>query len=230
MKDAEEARKLTSLPEDDRPREKLSKQGVKALSNSDLLALIIRAGTRGKNAVDVCQHILSDLGLRELARADIDQLTGYEGIGEVKAGQILAAFELAKRWERAELDSGQKVKSIDEVLDYLLPQMRDLEREELRLLHVSNAGELLKEETLFQGSLDEMLVAPREVAKACLKQNSKALILAHNHPNGEPDPTEEDLLCTEEIKSVLDPLDVELLDHIVVGRRSAVSLREEGYI
>lgn len=221
---------IRSLPEDDRPREKLVKCGPAVLSNSELLALLIQAGTREKNALDIARDILGDFSLDGLSGITLNKLTCYPGIGTAKAGQIIAALEISARLARDEVDVGEKIESSTDIINHLCPRMRELEQEELRAIHLSNSRNLLEEETLFVGTLDRMVVTPREVVKSCLRQNSKGVILAHNHPNGEPNPSKEDILSTKEIQKALEFVDVELLDHVIIGRSKAASLKREGYL
>ena len=221
---------IDELPLDDRPREKLEQNGPGQLSDSELLALVIRSGVEGKNVLEITQEILRDFDLDNLSNSTLQELQNYRGIGEVKAGQILAVFELGKRFARNELKSGQEIFGLEDVLGHLNPGMRSLEREELRVLHLNNANELIHEETIFYGSLNEVHIEPREIAKSCLKHNSGGIILAHNHPGGEADPSEADVNVTERVRSTLRTLGVTLIDHVIVGKYGEVSLKRKGYL
>ena len=221
---------IEDLPPGDRPREKLRQNGPEYLSNSELLALIIRSGIKGKNVLELSQEILRDLDLDNLSNSTLQQLQNYEGIGRVKAGQILAAFELGTRLARDELSTGEEIFSLEDVLGHLNPDMKRLEREELRALHLNNANELIHEETIFYGSINEVQIEPREIAKSCLKHNSGGVILAHNHPGGRADPSEADLNVTERVESTLRTLGITLIDHVIVGKNDESSLKRKGYI
>ncbi|MBS3736366.1 MAG: DNA repair protein RadC [Candidatus Bipolaricaulota bacterium] len=221
---------IRELPPDDRPREKLELNGPEYLSDSELLALVIRSGVEGKNALEVTREILRDLDFDNISNSTLQELQRYEGIGKVKAGQILAVFELGKRFAREEVTAGEQIFGLEDVLGHLNPEMRSLEREELRALHLNNANELIHEETIFYGSLNEVQIQPREVAKSCLKHNSGGIILAHNHPGGEADPSEADINVTEKVRSTLRNLGVNLIDHIIVGKYGEISLKREGYL
>jgi DNA repair protein RadC len=221
---------IEELPPDDRPREKLKQNGPEYLSDSELLALVIRSGVQGKNVLEVSQAILRDLNLNNLSNSTLQELQSYEGIGEVKAGQILAVFELGKRFARDELTAGEEIFSLDDVVGHLNPDMKRLEREELRALHLNNANELIYEETIFYGSLNEVQIEPREIAKSCLKHNTGGVILAHNHPGGEADPSEADVNVTKRVRTTLERLGITLIDHVIVGRYGEASLKRKGYI
>ncbi len=222
--------RIRDLPPDDRPRERLKQHGPEYLSDSELLAVVIRSGVEGKNVLEVAREILTDLDLDNLSNSTLRELQDYEGVGEVKAGQILAVFELGKRFAREEVSPGEKIFALEDVIGHLNPEMRRLEREVLRVLHLNNANELIDEETIFMGSLDEVQIEPREVAKSCLKQNTGGVILAHNHPGGDPDPSEADINVTEKIGSSLKTLGITLIDHVIVGKYGEVSLKREGYL
>ena len=221
---------IEELPPDDRPREKLKQNGPEYLSDSELLALVIRSGIRGKNVLEVTRDILRDLDLDNLSNSTLRELQSYEGIGEVKAGQILAVFELGKRFAQDKLTAGEKIFGLDDVIGHLNPEMKSLEREELKALHLNNANELIHEETIFYGSLNEVQIEPREIARSCLKHNTGGIILAHNHPGGEAEPSEADLNVTERVRSTLQSLGTTLIDHVIVGKYGEASLKRKGYL
>ncbi len=222
--------RIEDLPEGDRPREKLRKNGPSSLSNSELLALIIRAGAPGKNVVELCQEILSDFDFNHLSTSSTEELKEYKGISDVKAGQIVAVFELARRYESKDIRPGEKIEGLNDVVQYLGPEMRSLEREELHLLLLSNSNHLLDHEVLHKGSIDEVSIKNREVVKTCLKHNARALLLVHNHPDGSPDPTNQDKYMTSSLKEALDMVDVTLLDHVIIGQSEHLSMKNEGLI
>ena len=222
--------RIEDLPQEDRPRERLKQHGPEHLSDSELLALVIRSGIKGKNVLAVSREILNDFELDSLSNSTLRELQDYRGVGEVKAGQILAVFELGKRFAREEITQGEKIFGLDDVIAHLTPELKRLEREELRTLHLNNANELICEETVFRGSLNEVQIEPREIAKSCLKNNTSGVILAHNHPGGDPDPSEADITVTERIETSLDTLGIALVDHVIVGKYDEVSLKREGYL
>lgn len=221
---------IDDLPPDDRPREKLKQHGPSYLSKSELLALVIRSGVEGKNALEVSREILTDFDLDNLSNSTIRELENYRGIGEVKAGQIIAVFELGRRFARQEVSPGERIFGLDDVIGHLNPELKKLEREELRVLHLNSTNELILEETVFRGSLNEVQVEPREIVKSCLKNNTSGIILAHNHPGGNSDPSEGDINVTERVEDSLDTLGVSLVDHVIVGKYDEVSLKKRGYL
>ncbi len=221
---------IDDLPPDDRPREKLRQHGPEYLSKSELLALIVRSGVEGKNVLEISRDLLDDLDLEGLSKSTTQELTSYRGIGEAKASRLMAVFELSKRFAREEVDPGEKIFGLEDVIGHLNPEMRRLEREELRTLHLNNANELIGEETVFQGTLNEVQIEPREIAKRCLKNNTGGIILAHNHPGGDPDPSEADIAVTEKVEDSLDTLGVNLVDHVIIGKYGEASLKKRGYI
>jgi DNA repair protein RadC len=222
--------RIEDLPEDDRPREKLRKKGPSSLSNSELLALIIRAGAPGKNVVELCQEILSDFDFEHLSKSSAEELKEYKGISDVKAGQIVAAFELARRCESKDISPGEQIEGLTDIINYMGPEMRRLEREELHLLHLSNSNQLLKHEILHKGSLNEVSIKNREVVKSCLKQNASAVLLAHNHPDGSPNPTDQDRAMTESLREALNLVDVNLIDHVIFGQSDHFSFNQKGLL
>lgn len=221
---------IDDLPPDDRPRERLRQHGPGYLSESELLALVIRSGVEGKNVLEISRELLNDFGLEKLANSSMSELIRYRGIGEAKAGRLLAVFELSKRLAREEVDPGEKIFGLEDVIGHLTPEMRRLEREELRALHLNNANELIGEETVFRGTLNEVQIEPREIAKSCLRKNTGGVILAHNHPGGDPDPSEADIAVTERVEDSLDTLGVNLVDHVIIGKYDEASLKKRGYI
>lgn len=221
---------ISELPPDDRPGEKLRHSGAPILSNSELLALIIRSGTKQKNAVDLSREILQEISFADIQNVEWSVFTQFKGIGPAKAQQIKALGELAVRLSTDKIELGQSVHSFQEVVDHIGPKMRQLEREQLRALHLSNGNQLLDETTLFQGTLDELQVSPREVVRSSMKANSKAVILVHNHPNGSCAPSQEDIEVTKTVDAALGLVDVQLLDHVIVGQADEMSFVREGYL
>ena len=221
---------IKELPDGEKPRERLKKVGPSSLSDSELLALVIRSGTKDRNVLDLCKDILTEFDFRHISKFSLRELKSFRGIGEVKAGQIMAVFELARRINNQGPQIGEHIGSLDDVLNYLEGEMRKLEREELRLLHISNSNELLAEETLFRGSIDQLTISPREIIRSCIRENCKSVIVVHNHPNGSPEPSEADKRVTKKIKSSLQTIEVKLLDHVIIGKREEFSFMREGYI
>ncbi|MCJ7479172.1 MAG: DNA repair protein RadC [Candidatus Nanohaloarchaeota archaeon QJJ-7] len=220
---------IKELPETERPRERLKQQGVEALSDAELLAIVIRSGTQRKNVVEISRELLSDLGMDRLASASVRELEKIEGIGEVKAAQLVAVFEVSRRFLNSSEDN-ERVESYTEAKSHV-EEMRYFEEENFGIICLDSGNMLLsKHLSLFRGSVNEVEIKARVVAKKALRENASAVVLAHNHPSGDPEPSREDIGVTDEIRKALDLVDVDLLDHIVVGSDRCTSLRKEGYI
>ncbi len=215
---------IEELPDAERPIEKLLEDGVKELSNPELIAVIIRSGLHGKNPKDIGKSIFSEMELSELEKASIDDIKKFRGIGKTKASQIKAALELASR--SGEKDK-EKIESSSDAKKIFENEMSDLEQEELHAAYIAPNNDLLAIEKIFKGSLKNMAVDKREVIRKGLENNASAVILAHNHPLGDPDPTDRDIDTTKVLKDSLKQFQMELLDHIIVGDRSTTSMREK---
>ena len=211
---------VKQLPESERPREKLEERGVSALSNVELLSIILRKGIKGKNVKELSGEILEEVSLDGLADRSLDELKDFDGISRVKAGQLLAAGELGRRMKRTEkerLESFADVRSQVEDLKFL-------ESEKARVFYLNSENEVLSESE-FEGSVSSVDLDLRDVLEEALKCNASALILAHNHPSGEAEATKEDLKFTEELVEIGEKLDIGVLDHAVVGKE-VISLRK----
>jgi len=226
--------KIKDLPESERPRERLRNKGPKSLSDAELLALIIRSGTENNNAVEVSKEILAEYDLDELNNASVNELKDFHGIGEVKAGQIVGLFEFCRRFTQGSNEKSEKIKSYEDALDYFKPALTHKEDENLAMICLDSKNHVLNKDiensVIAKGSIDKVNVEFRRVVKKALKENAAGVILAHNHPGGKAKPTEGDIDLTEEISEILESVDVQLLDHIILGEDEARSLREEEII
>lgn len=203
---------IKELPESERPREKLEKHGVSALDNVELVSLVLRAGTAGKNVKELSGEILDRFSLAELADLSIEELKQFNGVSRVKAGQLKAVSELGRRMERKELETVESFSDVKSVCG----DMVYLSEEELRILLLDSGNGLLRQE-VFDGGVDSVNVSVREVFRSAVKNDATALILVHNHPSGEAGATDRDLEFTREAVSAGNRLGVEVLDHVVVG-------------
>lgn len=228
--------RIQDLPNHERPRERLIHQGPDALRTSELIAILLRTGLRGRSAVFVGEELVrrfSSLDL--LARATIDELKMVPGIGRDKAIALKAAFTLARRLAIELQPEAPLVTSSDAVADLLREANRSYEVECLQVLLLNTRRRLIRVERVSQGTLDTILVHPREVFRAAILANAAAIILAHNHPSGDPTPSEADVRVTRDLVRAGQLLRIEVLDHLILGRRSHaserdyVSLRELGY-
>ena len=224
---------ITDWPMGERPRERLLKQGPAALSDAELLAIYLRVGVRGKSAVDLARELLGhfDGNLGRLAEASLDQLAQVPGIGPAKGAQLKASFELARRALTQELSRRDNFSSPSAVRQWLQLNLSQRPHEIFMALWLDAQNRLLSAEELFQGTLTQTSVYPREVVKAALRHNAAAVILAHNHPSGVAEPSFADEMLTRNLKEALSLVDVRLLDHfIVAGTVRPLSFAERGLI
>lgn len=232
----EEPLLIKDLARTDRPRERLLAEGPEALSNAELLAILLRTGTKGRSALHVAQAVLGRARTLEgLARCSVDELCVVSGIGRDKAVTMQAALCLARRVAREVQLEAPLLDTPERVADLLREENRCFEVERFQVVLVNTRRRLLRVERLATGTLDTILVHPREVFRAAIVANAAAVILVHNHPSGDPTPSEADLRVTRDLIRAGQVLKIEVLDHIILGRRVAerprdyVSLRELGY-
>jgi len=219
---------IKDWPEGDRPREMLLEKGPEALSDAALLAILLRTGRQGKNAIALAREMISNFGgLNGLMMATQDDLLSVKGIGKAKMAQILAAMEIVKRRLRQPLEKINIIENPRDLFEYLKASMSNLSREEFRLLHLNRSKHLIAEEVLFRGTVDESAVYAREVVESALKKKASALIFVHNHPTGPAQFSPEDIELTKALIAGCRAVDIPVLDHVVTGRGDCVSLRQE---
>jgi len=222
---------LTSLPSSLRPREKLIEKGAKALTDAELLAIFLRTGLPGMNVIELAQHLLNEnKTLHNLFNASMDDFCSQKGLGTAKYVQLQAVLELSQRYMQERCQRDAIFNSPNAVYDYLTIQMRGLQQEVFMVLYLDSQNRLLKNEILFYGTINAASVYPREVVKAALKNNAAAIILAHNHPSGIAEPSQADKLITNKLQQALQLVDINVLDHIIVGGETCVSFAERGII
>ena len=224
--------RIKDWPEEDRPRERLMKMGVHSLSDSELVALIIRTGdaSKGKNVLEIARALLQYTGgLHRLAGRDIRELCMVQGVGPVKAAQISAAVEIGRRLEAPPLDRVSFISSSD-VAKYFIPRLRDLHKEVFMVLLLDARNGLIRGVTISVGSLTASIVHPREVFKPAILDSAASVIFIHNHPSGDPTPSQDDLKITAQLVDAGQIMDIRVLDHIIIGRSSFTSLAGKGLI
>jgi DNA repair protein RadC len=224
---------ITDWPAGERPRERLLAQGAQALSDAELLAIYLRVGVRGKSAVDLARDLLQrfDGQLHALANATLRELASVPGIGQAKAAQLKASFELARRALTQELRERDLLSSPGQVRNWLRLKLAGQAHEIFMALWLDAQNRLLAAEELFTGTLTQTSVYPREVVKTALAHNAAAVILAHNHPSGVAEPSRADEMLTRALHEALAMVDVKLLDHfIVAGNAQPVSFAERGLL
>ena len=225
---------MKHLPPQMQPYEKCTAFGPGFLTDAELIACILRSGTKEYTSVALAEYLLKlrkgKEGLRGLCSLSYEELTAVSGIGRVKAIQIQCIFELAKRMSRSEAAKLLKFDEPETIANYYMEDYRHKEQEHLLLLLLDNKSNLLGEKPLFTGTVNASLVSPREIYLEALKYHAVGIILLHNHPSGDPTPSDADRRVTRKIKDAGNLLDVPLLDHIVLGDKRYVSFREEGYL
>jgi DNA repair protein RadC len=224
---------ISDWPEDERPRERLLREGPQALSDAELLAIFLRVGVRGKSAVDLARDLLVRCGnsVGRLAASSVDELQRVSGMGPAKASQLSATLELARRALREEMAARDTLSSPQAVRDYLRLKLAALPYEVFMVLLLDAQNRLIAAEEAFRGSLTQTSVYPREIVKLALAHNAAAVILAHNHPSGVTEPSRADELLTAQLKQALALVDVRVLDHfIVAGSAPPLSFAERGLI
>lgn len=220
---------ITDWPEDQRPRERLIRHGAAMLSDAELLAVFLRVGVAGKSAVDLAREMLQRFGsLDAMFGAGLREFSAINGLGPAKYAQLQAVLELAKRALGEQLEDGALLNSTQAVAQYLKLLFKNKGQECFVVLFLDVRNHLISAEEMFRGSLTQASVYPREVVKAALARNAAAVILAHNHPSGDPRPSPADLELTAALKQALGLVDVRVLDHFVVAGTRTHSFAEHG--
>lgn len=216
---------------DDLPYEKCLKQGANSLSNTELLAVLLRTGTKGINVLELADYILSsscgDSGILNIHNCTLEKLKSIRGIGSVKAVQILCLSELAKRLAKATAKEGLILSHPSTIAEYCMEEMRHQKQEHMKLLMLNSKSKLLGEKDISKGTVNASLVSPRELFIEALEKQAVAIILIHNHPSGDTTPSENDLLITKRVQEAGRLIGIELLDHIIIGNNCYMSFAEE---
>lgn len=221
--------RITDMEENERPRERLARHGAQQLSNPELLAILLRVGVEGENAVHMAERILADnKGLLGLYRTSYLELCEQHGIGPAKAAQLLAAIELGKRIALEDKNIQRTIHGPKDVYEELVYDMLALDQEELRVIMLDTRNHILEIETVYKGSVNTSMVRIAEVFKGAIRRNAPSIIVVHNHPSGDPTPSPEDVALTRAILQSGKLLDIDVLDHIVIGHKKFVSLKEKG--
>jgi DNA repair protein RadC len=221
--------RITDLESSERPRERLAELGAQSLSTSELLAILLRVGVAGENSVQVGQRLLKEFGgIRGLQRASFLELCKQKGVGQAKAAQVKAALELGQRLRSENADERAEIhnpKSAAELVEY---EMAELPQEHLRVINLDTRNHVINIEQVYVGSVNASSVRVGELFKSAIQRNATAIILVHNHPSGDPTPSPEDVALTRAVIQAGKLLDVDVLDHLVIGRGRFVSLKERG--
>ncbi len=228
-KESPAAYRITDLSTADRPRERLAELGPQALSNAELIAILLRVGIVGENAVQMGQRLLQDLGgLHGLHRASVLEISQQRGMGLAKAAQIKAAIELGVRLRLEAPDERPAIHSPADAAALVQYEMSALPQEHLRVINLDTRNRVMNIEKLYIGSLNASTVRVAEVFKPAIQRNAAGIIILHNHPSGDPTPSPEDVALTRAIVQAGKLLDIEVIDHLIIGQGRWVSLKERG--
>ncbi len=224
--------KVKELPLDDRPREKLILRGVQSLSSAELIAILLRTGTKGKSVIELAQELIKKYNdLNFLTSQTHDALKNFHGIGKDKAATLIAAFELSRRVDsEKKWLSAKKITSPIEVADIFIPLLRDELKEQFLVVCLSTANRIIKYQKISEGSLNSSVVHPREVFKVAIESSAASIILIHNHPSGNPEPSNEDICITRKLVEAGKLLEIQIFDHIIVAGNSFNSFVEKRII
>jgi DNA repair protein RadC len=216
--------KILDLDESERPRERFKRLGANALSNAELLAIILRTGSKKENVVSLSQRILSIYPLEKIADLSLKELCSINGIGEAKALQIKAIFSLVNRKKSSKI---KKISSPKDVFEYFA-EVRELKQEHFYVLHLNSKNEIISSKLIAIGTLNSVIIHPREVFKEAIRESAQSIILVHNHPSGDVTPSLQDKEITSKLEKTSETIGIDLLDHIIVGKEKWFSFDDEG--
>ncbi|HPD57760.1 MAG TPA: DNA repair protein RadC [Smithellaceae bacterium] len=221
---------IKNWPEDDRPREKLLKKGARALSNSELLAILLRTGVNGASAIDLARKILKKFStFRNMAHTDARDWKDLKGLGTAKVAHIQAALEIGRRFREDEASAGkQKVSSAKDIVDILMPQMRDLKTESFKVVYLDSNNRVIDIADAATGTVDHAMPIVREIIHSALQKFAASIICAHNHPSGNITPSAQDKKFTKELSDAGKLMEIKLMDHIIIGEDEHFSFADEG--
>jgi DNA repair protein RadC len=215
----------------ERPREKLLAHGAKHLNDIELLAIFLNTGAKGKSALDLAHELLKETGtLKKLLQIPPDYFYQKPGIGKAKYALLKAALELGRRYLEETIPLGEKLNNSPQTKQFILSRLHDYSHEVFACLFLDNRHRVIAFEELFRGTLNETSVYPREIAKRALIHNAAKIILAHNHPSGDPTPSAADQEMTQLLRQTLAVMDIKVIDHIIIGNQTCISLAELGYL
>jgi DNA repair protein RadC len=218
--------RIKDLPDSSKPRERFLKYGPETLSDAELFAILLRTGTINENVIDMSNRLIAEYGLDKLFECSLKELQEIKGIGPSKAMQILAMKEILKRIHLSEKPI-KKISCAKDVFDYFHERLKNEKQENFIVLLLNNKNNIIKEEFITKGILDASILDPREVFKPAIKNSASKIILVHNHPSGDPEPSREDKEITEKITESGDLLQIKVLDHIIIGKDSYWSWKED---
>jgi DNA repair protein RadC len=220
---------IHDMPTGERPRERLQHYGAEALSTAELMAILLRTGSRGENVLDLATRLLIEFdGLGGLARASFSELSAVKGVGQAKAAQLKAGLEIGRRLLVAAPHERPQITSPADAANLLMLEMAHLEQEHLRVLLLDTKNRVQASPTIYKGNVNTSVIRIAELFREAIRHNSTAMIAVHNHPSGDPTPSPEDVQVTRHIVEAGNLLDIEVLDHLIIGQGRYVSLKERG--
>jgi len=222
---------IRDFPQDERPRERFISSGPESLSNHELIAILLRTGTKDESVLQLSNRLLTSFeGLRLLKTATLEEITSIKGIGQAKAIQILAAVEIGRRIANLNNNDRYVIRSPEDGANFVMNDMRFLSQEHFVCLYLNTKNQVLHKKTIFIGSLNASIVHPREVFREALKRSAASIIAIHNHPSGDPAPSREDIEVTKRLVECGKMIGIDVLDHLIIGENKFVSLKEKGYL
>jgi len=209
--------KIREMPKNDRPRERLAARGASALTDAELIAILLRTGVEGANAVEVARQLIKEYAsLGRLSRCSVKELARIKGVGFAKAAQLAAAFGLGRRLAEQNF-AGRRIEKPEQVYELLGPELQGLHQESLRVILLDTRYNLIKSEEISLGSVNESIAHPREVFRPAIIYSAYAVVVVHNHPSGDPSPSQADHSLTKRLREAAELLQIKLLDHVIIG-------------
>ena len=224
---------IKDMPRLERPYEKCEERGASSLSDCELLAVLLRTGTKGENVLDLAERILYHIGengILGIHKFSVEQLMQIKGVGKVKAIQIACISELAKRLAKAEAKKTLCFSSPETIAQYYMEDLRHEKQEHMKMLMLNSKADLIGESDVSKGTVNASLITPRELFIEALQKNAVSIVIMHNHPSGDPTPSRDDMLTTKRISEARNLIGIELLDHIIIGNNCYISFREQGIL
>lgn len=222
---------IRDVPSSERPRERMMQEGEAYLNVAELLAILLRTGSRDESALSLAHRILQKVeGLRGLIHVSIEELMELKGVGPAKAVQIKAGVELGRRLAQLQPEERYVIRQPQDIADFLMEKLRYQQQEHFVCLFLNTKNQVLAESTIFIGSLNASIVHPREIFREAVKRHAASFACAHNHPSGDPTPSREDIAVTRRLVEAGQLMGIECLDHIIIGDGKYISLKEKGYI
>jgi len=210
--------RIKDIPKENRPRERFLKQGPEALSNAELLAIILQKGSKEENVIDMSNRLISKYGMDKLSDLSLTELQEIKGIGPAKAMQILTMSELGKRYNQSKLPQTKRITCSEDVFNIFYERLKDKKQEHFYILMLDIKNKIIGEQLISKGTLDASIIHPREIFSPAIKNVSAKIILVHNHPSGDPSPSEEDLRITNKLRDIGEELGIKVLDSVILGK------------